>query len=128
MGKFAKINFLKCFSMELSQIDLRNEEEFCLEKKHLFIIHYFSIFSPLCVLSVLISSRWTISNQPCSLYYFLLQVKSHSVVNLRDVTEDSPILVTEKNTVMFTHQTNHTIVKSEVATSLILILPVLENI
>ena len=55
-------------------------------------------------------------------------MKNHSVVNLRDVTEDLPILVTEKNTVMFTHRTNHTIVKSEVATSLILILPVLENI
>ena len=55
-------------------------------------------------------------------------MKNHSVVNLRDVTEDSPILVTEKNTVMFILQTNPIIAKSEAATNLILILPVLESI
>ena len=60
--------------------------------------------------------------------FFVLQVKNHSVVNLRDVTEDSPILVTEKNTVMFILQTNPIIAKSEAATNLILILPVLESI
>ena len=57
-----------------------------------------------------------------------MQVKNHFVVNLRDVIDDSPTLVTERNTVMFIHQTSPIIAKSEDATSLTPILPVCESI
>ena len=56
--------------------------------------------------------------------FFWLQVRNHSNVNLRDVTEDLPTPVIVKSTAMFTPVTNPTIVKFEAVISHIPIHPV----
>lgn len=57
-----------------------------------------------------------------------LQERNHSDANLRDAIDDLPILVTGKNTVMYTRVTSPTIAKLEDVISLTLIPRVFENI
>ena len=57
-----------------------------------------------------------------------LQERNHSAANLRDAIDDLPILVTGKNTVMYTRVTSPTIAKLEDVISLTLIPRVFENI
>ena len=57
-----------------------------------------------------------------------MQEKNHSDANLRDAIDDLPILVTGKNTVMYTQVTSPTIAKLEDVISLTLIPRVFENI
>lgn len=64
------------------------------------------------------------SSNMTSYFFFLLQVRNHSNVNLRDVTEDLPIQVIVKSTAMFIRVTNPTIAKSEAVISHIPIHPV----
>ena len=57
-----------------------------------------------------------------------LQERNHSDANLRDAIDDLPILVTGKNTVMYTRVTSPTIAKLEDVISLTLIPRVFGNI